>query len=94
MPSGLMLQEGTILSIFVHCCSHPGPEPSAVRSTREVQQDGGSGPGREDWKVTITKCLHGFSELSQEEEGLERWRVAQGGELPSSVEDGRTRRAR
>lgn len=67
-PSGLVLQEGRLLSIF--CSSSPlpsTPEPSAVSSTWEMQQDGALVQTQGDLKVNVIECLHTFSELSQEE---------------------------
>ena len=45
--SGLMLQEGVILSIFVHHHPLPGTlEPSTVPAHGEVQSGGGPGPNK------------------------------------------------
>lgn len=62
-PSGLVLQEGRLLSIL--CSSSPlpsTPEPSAVSSTWEMQQDGALVQTQGDLKVNVIECLHTFSE--------------------------------
>lgn len=72
----------------VHFCSslHPTWHPRAQRRARHTGSAARWGlvQIREALKVNVVKCLHMFSELSQEE-GLERrGTIQRGGTLPSS----------
>lgn len=88
-PPGLMLQGKMTLSVLFVIDPHLGPQsPVLCPAHGQVQQDGGSGPVREDSKVTVTKHLHVCSELSQEE-APERQGTVRGETLPSCEEDAR-----